>query len=397
MAPVPGLSKGALLPRGYDERVTPVEPRPDDDDVARIELPRREGQAPGAKPGIEPHELASMPSEAGQALVTCIDYATDEYGHEDVTDVPAFLARHRPDWSAVRWINVAGIGDLGVVEALARKYHLHPLAIEDVLHVGQRPKLDSYGETGEYQARLFVVTRILTLVEGTLRAEQISIFLGHRTVLTFLEDPGDVWDPIRQRLATKGARLRQQDASFLVYSLLDAVVDHVFPILERYGDRLEELEEILLEKPDREAVQEVHRIKRDLLTIRHAVWPMREVIAGLMRETHECLSDATRLYLRDLNDHVTQIIEVVEAYREIVRGLAETYMTSLSVRTNEVMKVLTIVGTVFIPLTFLAGVYGMNFQHMPEIPMRWAYPAFWVVCVLVAIGMVVWFRRRDWL
>lgn len=377
--------------------MTAGEARPEEEAVARIELPRREGQEPGAKPGIEPHELAAMPGERGESLVTCIDYGPEEFRRETVTDVGAFLAGHRPDWSAARWINVEGLGDLSVVEALARKYHLHPLAIEDVLHVGQRPKLDSYGESGDYQARIFVVTRVLTLEDGKLKAEQISVFLGHRTVLTFQEDPGDIWDPIRQRLATKGSRLRQQDASFLVYSLLDAVVDHVFPILERYGDRLEELEDVLLERPDREAVNEVHRIKRDLLTVRHAVWPMREVISGLMRETHECLGETTRLYLRDLNDHVTQIIEVVEAYREIVRGLAETYMTSLSVRTNEVMKVLTIVGTVFIPLTFLAGVYGMNFQHMPEIPVKWAYPAFWAVCVAVAAGMIVWFRRRDWI
>lgn len=368
-----------------------------DEELARIELPRREGQVPGAGPGIEPGELAAMPGARGEALVTCIDYGPEAFVREAVTDLPAFLAAHRPEWSAVRWINVEGIGDLAVIEALSRKYHLHPLAIEDVLHLGQRPKLDSYDASGEYQARIFVVTRVLSLVDGKLRAEQISIFLGHRTVLTFQEDPGDIWDPIRQRLATRGSRLSQQDASFLVYSLLDAVVDHVFPILEKYGDRLDELEETLLEGPDRAAVEEVHRLKRELLTVRHAVWPMREVIAGLMRESHECLGEMTRLYLRDLNDHVTQIIEVVEAYREIVRGLVETYMTAVSVRTNEVMKVLTIVGTVFIPLTFLAGVYGMNFHRMPELVAWWGYPGFWGVCVAVAAGMIVWFRRRGWL
>src|SRR5512141_947656 len=244
----------------------------------------------------------------GQALVSCIDYGPDYFHRQDVTDLDAFLAQHRPPETVVRWINVDGLGDLKVIDALARKYHIHPLAVEDVLHVPQRPKLDSFEARGEYQARLFIVARILRLAEERLSAEQISIFLGHHTVLTFQEDPGDPWDPIRQRLQAPVSRMRQQDASFLVYSLLDAVVDHCFPILERFGDRLEELEEVLLDAPDREAIGEVHRIKRELLTMRHAVWPMRDVIAGLMRETNECLGEATRLYVRDLNDHVTQII-----------------------------------------------------------------------------------------
>jgi magnesium transporter len=368
-----------------------------EDDGTRIEVPRREGKGPGAGAGIEPQDYASLPSAGGKALVSCIDYGPDLFRREDVTDLDAFLAQHRPPECAVRWINVDGLADLKVIEALARKYHIHPLAVEDVLHVPQRPKLDAFEARGEYQARLFLVVRMLRLEQGKLTAEQVSLVLGHHTVLTFQEDPGDAWDPIRQRLEAKGSRLRQQDASFLVYTLLDAVVDHCFPILERYGDRLEELEELLLESPDTEAIHEVHRIKRELLTMRHAIWPMRDVIAGMLRETNECLGETTRLYLRDVNDHVAQIIDVVEAYREIVRGLVETYMTAVSLRTNEVMKVLTIVGTIFIPLTFLAGVYGMNFHFMPELGKQWGYPAFWVISVAIAVGMVVWFRRRGWL
>ncbi len=361
-----------------------------------IDVPRREGKGPGATPGIEPHELARMAS-TGRALVTCIDYGPEFFRREVIVDLDEFLARHRPAESAVRWINVDGLGDLRVIEALARKYRIHPLAVEDVLHVPQRPKLDAFEEQGEYQARLFIVARILRLVDARLDSEQISLFLGHHTVLTFPEDQGDPWDPIRQRLEARSSRLRQHDASFLVYTLLDAVVDHCFPILEKYGDRLEDLEETLLETPDREAIHEVHRIKRELLSMRHAVWPMRDVIASLMADTSEVMGDQTRLYLRDLKDHVTQILDVLEAYRELVRGLVETYMTGVSLRTNEVMKVLTVVGTLFIPLTFLAGVYGMNFHFMPELSAKWGYPSFWIICVAVAVGMLVWFRRRGWI
>jgi magnesium transporter len=230
-----------------------------------------------------------------------------------------------------------------------------------------------------------------------IHSEQISIFLGHKTVLTFQESRGDVWDPIRQRLSARGSRLREEDAGFLVYSLLDAIVDHCFPILEHFGDRLETLEDLVLDRPDRATIREVRLTKRELLVLRHAVWPMREVISALQREPHECLSANTRVYLRDVYDHIVQIIDIVEAYREVATGLSETYMTAMSNRLNEVMKVLTIVGTVFIPITFLAGVYGMNFRHFPELDWTWAYPAFWGACLAVAVGMLLWLRRRGWL
>ena len=246
------------------------------------------------------------------------------------------------------------------------------------------------------QARLFVIARMLDLSDGHLRGEQISIFLGHNTVLTFQESPGDVWDGIRQRIQAPGSRLRANDASFLLHSLLDAIVDACFPILEFYGDRLEDVEAEVLASPTPEAIRNIHTLKRELLLLRRAVWPMREVISSLQREPHECMSDATRTYMRDVYDHAVQIIDIVETYREIASGLTETYMTAMSQRLNEVMKVLTIIGTIFIPLTFLAGVYGMNFKVLPELEWAWGYPAFWTVCA-VAVSMFVWFRRRQWL
>jgi magnesium transporter len=297
----------------------------------------------------------------------------------------------------VRWINVDGLGDLGVIRVLAEKYRLHPLAIEDVLHVPQRPKVQAYEEDGAFQARLFIIVRELELRENMLHTEQVSIFVGHKTVLTFQETPGDVWDPIRQRIRTAGSTLRKNDASFLAYSLIDAVVDEAFPILELFGDRLEDLEDRVLQHPTRDTIQEIHQLKRELLLVRRALWPMREVLHKMQREPHECFSDVTRTYIRDVYDHAVQAIDIVETYREVATGLTETYMTAMSNRMNEIMKVLTIMGTIFIPLTFFAGVYGMNFHHFPELDWPYAYPVFWLVCFATAGGMLGWFRRRGWI
>ena len=234
--------------------------------------------------------------------------------------------------------------------------------------------------------------------DGHLRGEQISIFLGHNTVLTFQESPGDVWDGIRQRIQTSGSRLRGNDASFLLHSLLDAIVDACFPILEFYGDRLEDVEAEVLASPTPEAIRNIHTLKRELLLLRRAVWPMREVISSLQREPHECMSDATRTYMRDVYDHTVQIIDIVETYREMTTGLTETYMSAMSQRLNEVMKVLTIIGTIFIPLTFLAGVYGMNFKAPPGTRDGCGAIRPSGRCrVVTAVTMVVWFRRRQWI
>ena len=314
-----------------------------------------------------------------------------------MSDLDDFIARHRPEWSVVRWINVDGLSDLGVIRALAEKYRLHPLAVEDVLHVPQRPRVQAYEEDGTYQARLFVIAREMELIDGSLRTEQVSLFVGHRTLLTFQETPGDVWDPIRLRIHTAGSQLRRADASFLAYALIDAIVDEAFPILEHFGDRLEELEELVLERPGPETAREIHHVKRELLLMRRAMWPMREVLQKMQREPHECFSEITRTYIRDVYDHAIQIIDIVETYREVATGLTETYMTATSNRMNEIMKVLTVMGSIFIPLTFLAGVYGMNFHHFPELDWRWGYPLFWLICVLTAGGMLAWFRSRDWL
>ena len=354
--------------------------------------------SPGAAPGIEHDELIGLPGGDSRTLISCIDYSPGQVLIQEVDDLEDFVAQHRPEWSAVRWISVVGLSDMNAIHVLATKYDLHPLAVEDVIHARQRPKIESYGgEESEFLARLFIVTRMLQLREGHLKHEQLSIFLGHRTVLTFQASGAERWDAIRQRIRAKGSRLRGNDASFLAYSLLDTVVDSCFPILEYYSDRAEELETLILEHSKPNLLSEIHQLKRELLLLRWVLWPMREVVLNLQRDPHECLSETTRVYLRDLYDHVIQIIEIIETYREIASDLTETYMSSVSNRMNEIMKVLTLIGTIFIPLTFLAGVYGMNFRYLPELQLDWAYPAFWLICVLLTSGMLLLFRRRNWL
>lgn len=340
-----------------------------------------------------PRARGSAPARA--VKVTVIDYSADKVEMRGVLDLESFLSAHRPDWTAVRWINVDGLSDLAAIDALARKYELHPLAVEDVLNVSTRTKVDSYGGDGA-NARLFLTARMIELKEGRVDTEQISIFLGHKTVLTFQETPGDVWDPLRQRLNSPGSRLRGGDASFLVYALLDAIVDHVFPVLESCADRIEDLEGKVLAAKDPSVLRDIHRQKRELLLLRHALWPMRELIHQLQTERHECLSEQTRTYMSDLHDHVVQSMDILETYREMVAGLSETYLSAVNNRLNEVMKVLTVISVVFIPLNFLAGVFGMNFETFP-----WkapgAFPAFGAACLVLAGLMLAWFRRRRWI
>lgn len=359
-------------------------------------LPRLHMPRAGQAAGIETHELPASPAGSVPISVTCIDYCPEQFQVQAVTDLAEFIANHRPPWSRVRWINVDGVTQPELIQQLAQKYQLHPLAIEDVLHTVQRPKAEDFAASGDLPGRLFLVARSVELHEEELQTEQISFFLGRTTLLTFQQTPGDSFEVIRQRIRNRGSRLRENDVSFLLYALMDAIVDSYFPLLERYSDRLEELEEEMLTQPSHAVLQKVHGFKRELLLLRRTAWPMRELIAEIQRERHECLSETTRTYFRDIYDHAVQIIDLVETYREIAAALTETYMSSMSNRMNEIMKVLTIIGTIFIPLTFLAGVYGMN-MPIPENAWRGTYPLFWALCLGIAGAMLYWFRRRDWI
>lgn len=339
----------------------------------------------------------AAPSETAAGLrITCVDFSPERMELRDIDDIPNFLIHHRPNWSKVRWINIAGEQRLEALRPFAEKYQLHPLAIEDVASGAQRPKVEDYPGSADEPGRLFIVARMVHMLEGRLHDEQISIFLGRTTLLTFQETPSGMFESIYRRLEIPGSRLRTGDVSFLCYSLLDAIVDSYFPLLEYYSDRIEETEEELLDNPRHITLQKAHAVKRGLLLLRRAIWPMREIAAQLLREKHVCLSETTLTYFRDVYDHCVQIIDLNETYHEIATALTETYMSVMSNRMNETIKVLTVISTIFIPLTFLAGVYGMN-MPIPENHWAWSYPLFWLVCLVIGGGMLVWFRRRGWI
>ena len=303
------------------------------------------------------------------------------------------------DSQSVTWINVTGVHDEAVVEKLGHHFGLHPLIQEDIVNTGQRPKM----ETDE--GHLFLVIKMLyhdDEQEQTV-AEQVSVLLGNGWVITFQEHHLDVFTPVRERIRKTVPRVRFLSADYLAYALLDAVVDHYFMVLEQIGERIEELEDDLVSHPDPASLTEIQTLRKELIFIRKSIWPLREVVGGLEREESELLRRTTRPYLRDLYEHVIQVIDTVETFRDMVTGLLDIYLSSVSNRMNEVMKVLTLIATIFIPLGFLAGVYGMNFDTMispynlPELGMRYGYLLFWGVSGMIALAMLWYFRRKHWL
>lgn len=351
----------------------------------------------GVAAGVELQDLARRPTRKGSVVVSCIDYDRDNFLVQEIKDFPEFIERHRPAWSKVRWINLRGFGDMHVIHALAEKYELHPLAIEDVLTGQQRPKVEDYPGSGEHPGRLFVVAKLVRAIRHRVTTRQVSLFLGRNTLVTFQDSSSqDIFDPVRRRIESPRSRLRTNDASFLFYVLLDSIVDEFYPLLEEYAGRMQRIEHNVLTAPDRETLENIHRMKRDLLMIRRVAWPMRELIHQLTREHHECLSAEAATYLRDVYDHMLVIFELVQSDHDFVVTLTETYMSTVSNRMNEIMKTLTIISTIFVPLTFLAGVYGMN-MPIPENQFAWAYPLFWLIAVIVSITMVRWFKTKGWL
>lgn len=291
------------------------------------------------------------------------------------------------------WVNLVGIHDVALVEQLGSEVGLDALALEDVLNTGHRPKVESFDDS------LLVILKMLAFdpASGCLVSEQISITLGRDLVISFQERPWDLFDGVRERLQTTRGRMRHRGADYLAYALIDAVVDGYFVVLEQMSDQLTDLEQALSNHPQRDTLQRIHQLKRDLIVLRKAAWPSREVVAALERDEAELIDARTAPFLRDLYDHIVQTIETTETLRESASGLLDLYLSSISQRTNEVMKVLTVMATIFIPLTFLVGVYGMNFYYMPELQWRWGYPALWLLMIACAAGMLVVFRRNKWL
>jgi len=362
-----------------------------------LHIPRPRRARPGSRPGMTAEQLGQMEVSDEKVDVTCIDYCPAWSKRHEVEDLGAFLAEPPPPDLTVRWIDIGGVSNPRLIQSLVEKYDLHPLAVEDVMNIPQRPKMELFNENSDEPTRAFIVARMVRPADDQVERQQVSIFLGQGIVITIQEHTDDVWDPIRERIDLPTSRLRNQDASYLVYTLLDAVVDHCYPILEKYSERLEVLEDRVMDARDVKIVHEIYSIKRELMLLARLLWPMRELVNTLVRDECDCISEHTRLFMRDVYDHVVQVLEMLETYRDVAGGLADTYHTIMGNRMNEVMKVLTIFATIFIPITFVAGVYGMNFDHIPELHFKWSYAIFWAICISIAGGMLIWFRKRKWL
>lgn len=353
------------------------------------------------RPGEIPGSLVTDP-RARQPVVTALCYGPDRV-HEEQIEVmdrlPPLLAGF-----PVVWINVDGLGGADVLRQLAERFGIHGLALEDVVHVHQRAKVEHYGE------HLFIVARMPRTTEnGNIRnggasdTEQLSLFLGRTFVLTFTEDPGDCFDIVRERIRRGLGNIRASGPDHLAYALLDAVVDNYFPVLERIGERLDVLEDAVLDRPTQETIGQIHEVKRDLLTLRRVIWPHREAVNAFGREAAPLVGPETQVYIRDLYDHVIQIMDLLETYRETAMDLRDGYLSSVSNRMNEVMKVLTVIATIFIPLTFITSIYGMNFDtsrsrwNMPELEWPLGYVFVWGVMLTVAAAMLYFFNRNGWL
>lgn len=354
----------------------------------RVRLPGRRTK-PGARPGtIVADPLAPRPE------IRVIGYGPDAVFEQDVAGVEEL--RPYLNRETVTWINVNGLGDAETIHELGVMFGIHRLALEDIANVHQRAKVE------EYDGLVFVVARMV-LNNGHQNTEQISLVLGPDFVLSFQERPGDCLEPVRERIRKGGGRLRETQADFLAYALLDAVIDGYFPVLERYGERIEELEAQLFDGVTREATARIHDLRGDLYALRKSIWPHREVVNGLMRDSTPLISEETRMHLRDCYDHAIQIIDIAESCREMCSDLRDFNLTQISIRQNEIMKVLTITATLFIPLSFIAGLYGMNFDretsrwNMPELGWAYGYPFALGLMGAVAVGMLAFFRMRGWI
>ena len=321
--------------------------------------------------------------------ISIIDY--DEKKLVEKDNISIKECKSFADSPSVTWINIDGLHNPEVIEEIGTIFDIHPLLLEDIMNTNQRPKVEDFGKY-----MYFILKMVYMDKRKRICVEQISIIMGDNYVISFQERTGDVFESIRERLRNKKGRIRSQKADYLAYSLIDSIIDHYFVILENIGEVIEGLEEEVVEKPSRKTLQNIHMLKRNMLYLRRSVWPLREVISYLQRSESDLIEDNTGFYLRDVYDHTIQVIDTLESFRDMVSGMLDIYLSSISNKMNEVMKVLTIIATIFIPLTFIAGIYGMNFAYMPELQWKWGYFVTLGVMIGVFVGMIIYFKRKKW-
>ena len=349
-------------------------------------LVRRSGKKAGLPPGTLVY-TGPPPEEPATVRLHVFDEDTlEELTTRDIDEI------HRQRTEGRVWVDIEGVHDLDLLRAIGAEFGLHPLTLEDIARTGQRPKMEAY------EGYTFIVVRMLSYVDAEQRVdyEQVSLVMGPDFLLSFQERPGDVFDPVRQRLMNPSSALRTSRIDYLTYRLLDVIVDNYFVVMEKLGERVEALDEMIMTADGNRGLRLIHSLKQESLLLRRSVWPLREVMAQLERGDHPLVKPATRIYMRDVYDHTVEVIETIETMRDLIAGMMDLHLTMISHRMNEVMKVLTVIATIFVPLTFIVGIYGMNFSYMPELNERWAYPAVWVVMIAVALSMVAFFRRRGW-
>ena len=342
---------------------------------------------PGSEPGTLWIEEDATPSQ-----LVLIDYDSKHAVRK--VNIDPFKCEHYLSSESASWLDVQGLGSESILKQIGQIFKLHPLLLEDVVNVPQRPKVEDYNE------QLIIIVHLVEPKpeEDGFYSEQISFVLGKKYLLTFQEEPNhDCFNPVRDRLKNNKGKIRTSGVDYLTYLLLDTIIDSFFPVLEDYGERIEELENEVVFNPTRHTLEKIYKIRRELLALRRAIWPQQSVITTLMRSGSNLVSSDVEIYFRDCYDHVIQLLDIVESYRELSSSLMDVYLSSMSNKMNEVMKVLTIVSTIFIPLSFIAGVYGMNFEYMPELKWKWGYFLSLGIMGTVALGLIIFFWRSGWL
>ena len=350
------------------------------------------------KPGTAPATLVAPSDKEGhKPEVLLIEYDAHELLERKIDHIEEVFPCLDND--KVSWINIGGLGDVEMLKQLGTHFRIHPLALEDMLNAGQRPKVE------EYDNQLFIVLQMVYDSEDCdIIFEQVCLVLGEQYVITVQEEPGrDVFDPVRQRLRKGTGNARYMKSDYLAYALVDAVVDHYFPLIESLGDSMEEFQQTVLDNPTRKRLRDLHEFRHAIAELRRAVWPQRDVMGRLVRDETGLIDGRTKLFFRDCYDHTVIILDLLETFRDATRNLMDLYLSSLTIRTNEIMRVLTVISSIFIPLTFLAGVWGMNFDrsvsplNMPELGWHFGYPYALGLMLTVAIGMIIYFKRKKWL
>ena len=349
----------------------------------------RQAEKIGKPPGTLVHVGVQRDEEV---RITAIDYNEQTHEQYEIANLDDCLQKAR-DPNTNTWINIDGLHDVEVIRTLGEAFNIDSLALEDILNTEQRPKAE------DHQGYFFAVTKMLRYNEKADKneVEHLCIILGETFLLTFQERRGDVLDPVRQRLKNGASRLRRRPGDYLAYAIIDTIVDNYLHSIERSRERLEELEDQLVEESHTDITEELHKCRRELTQLRRIIWPMKEMVAVMQNSGSELIKEDTEPFLRDTHDHVSHYLDVLDSNRELQAGLRDILSSNISNRMNEVMKVLTIIATIFIPLTFIAGIYGMNFAHMPELAWPWAYPLVWGIMAVVAVGMIIYFKRKKWL